>query len=155
MTSIPLPLNAYSTNAYAMDPFNISDYQQSSSSLDQQQQYINPNVFKNLLASKLLEITNGSNDNEEENNNSFWSGMQSTYQTTSSQPANLFSPAASVYQEMIAKANLIGKVVDAIDPATNQKFSGTVKGVTIDSGSLKIEVGDKIVPPENLISIRR
>jgi hypothetical protein len=69
-------------------------------------------------------------------------GGQSTYFSGT-------NPAA----EMIAKANLIGKTVDAVDPTTNQTFTGQVKSVQVEGGVLLIEVGDKKVPPENLIKI--
>ncbi|MFA4966693.1 MAG: hypothetical protein WC624_00515 [Candidatus Margulisiibacteriota bacterium] len=55
--------------------------------------------------------------------------------------------------EMIARSNLIGKTVDAIDPSTRQQFSGKVESVSVQGGILLINVGGISVPPENLLTV--
>ena len=55
--------------------------------------------------------------------------------------------------EMIARSNLIGKTVEAVNPATGKQFSGKVESVGLDGGVLLINVGGITVPPENLIQV--
>lgn len=55
--------------------------------------------------------------------------------------------------ELIARANLIGKTVEAINPVTKQKFSGEVKSVILDGGILLIDIDGIKVPAENLLKV--
>lgn len=66
---------------------------------------------------------------------------------------NLSQIGGSQYLEMVAKSNLIGKTVSAVDPATKQQFTGKVESVSLDNGVLLLTVGGKKVPIESILSI--
>ena len=55
--------------------------------------------------------------------------------------------------ELIARSNLIGKNVEAINPATKQKFTGEVKSVILERGMLLIDIDGIKVPAENLLKV--
>ncbi len=59
----------------------------------------------------------------------------------------------SQYLELIARSNLIGKTVQALNPSTKQVFTGKVTSVSVDNGILLIEVNGIKVPPENLLKV--
>ena len=60
----------------------------------------------------------------------------------------------SPYMELIAKSNLIGKTVDAINPVTRQPFSGKVDAVSVENGVLLIDIGGIKVTPEYLVKVQ-
>lgn len=66
---------------------------------------------------------------------------------------NIFNSGVSPAIELIARSNLIGKTVSAVDPATQQTISGKVSGVSVEGGIVLINVGGTKVPPENLVSV--
>lgn len=66
---------------------------------------------------------------------------------------NTFFPTVNPSELLIARSNLIGKTVEAVNPSTKQTFSGTVNSVGLENGILLIEVGSTKVPPENLIKV--
>lgn len=55
------------------------------------------------------------------------------------------------YVALIARSNLIGKSVTAYD-SSNNLIEGTVNRVTVENGTVLIQVGDTYVPAENLQS---
>jgi len=57
------------------------------------------------------------------------------------------------YLELIARSNLVGKKVEAINPLTKQKFTGTVKDISLERGILLINIDGIQVPPENLLKV--
>jgi|GEM_PF-1577039 len=66
----------------------------------------------------------------------------------------------SQYFALIAQANLIGKTVTAYDSQTGKEFSGEVASVSVERGSLQINIrkesGEVVsVPPERLIDISK
>ncbi len=77
--------------------------------------------------------------------------------SNSSYPSDLAgltnSSGVSPALEMIARANLIGKNVDAIDPTTRKTFSGKVQSVSVEGGIILINVDGVSVPPENLLKV--
>jgi hypothetical protein len=56
--------------------------------------------------------------------------------------------------EMIARSNLIGKTVEAINPTTRKHFDGKVESVSVQGGILLINVDGIAVPPENLVQVK-
>jgi len=55
--------------------------------------------------------------------------------------------------ELIARSNLIGKTVEAINPLTREKFTGKVDAVLVENGILLIDIGGTKVTPEYLIKV--
>jgi hypothetical protein len=71
---------------------------------------------------------------------------------------NLYANTVSPQIEMIARSNLIGKTVTAINPVTKSRFSGDVKSISLNNGVLLIAIVDTSgksinVTPENLLSV--
>ncbi|OGC08025.1 hypothetical protein A2526_02145 [candidate division WOR-1 bacterium RIFOXYD2_FULL_36_8] len=152
MTEISLPVNNFANdlilnrNASSLDTFN-GIFQPSATG----QKSLDVPSFQNFITSEILKMMSSNEENETED--TFWSGLQPTNPFQNQTASSLFG-TSGVFDQMVAKANLIGKIVEAVDPKTGEKVSGTVKGVSVQGGSLSIEIGDKIVPPENLLSIR-
>ena len=126
--------------------------------------YTDPNSFALMLAQNMSATDILFGDENTSNNSIF--GETTNFGSTSSIYASsafgdVFSGAASSAitgvspaVEMIARSNLIGKTVEAIDPSTRQQFSGKVNSVSIEGGILLINVGGIAVPPENLIQVK-
>jgi len=64
-----------------------------------------------------------------------------------------FFSGISPQLELIARSNLIGKTVEAIDPITKQRFTGEVKSIILERGILLIDIDGVKVPPENLLKV--
>jgi len=59
----------------------------------------------------------------------------------------------SQYMELIARSNLVGKTVEAVDPRTGKTISGKVTSVFVENGILLIDIEGTKVPPENLTKV--
>lgn len=110
----------------------------------------NPELFKLYLAASMTNVDALFGDNDNDNSSDAYSTLFPTQQTANS----TFSPAATVYEEMITRSNLIGKTVDAFDPESKKIVTGKVSGVTVESGKLLIIVNGKGLSPENLVTIK-
>jgi hypothetical protein len=125
--------------------------------------YTNPDNFALLLAQNMSAFDILFGDENTSNNSIF--GESSNFGSTSSiyqssAFGNAFSGAANMditgvspALEMIARSNLIGKTVEAVNPTTGKQFSGKVESVSVEGGILLINVGGTPVPPENLIKV--
>ncbi len=107
---------------------------------------------------------------EEGVNNSVF-GDTGTFGTAASSTSNLFGEFGGVtlpsdisgltqqtggapYIELLARSNLPGKTVVAVNPLTKQKFTGEVKSVLIENGMILINVDGIKIPPENILEIK-
>lgn len=59
----------------------------------------------------------------------------------------------SPYMELIARSNLIGKTVEAINPLTRETFTGKVDAVLVENGILLIDIAGTKVTPEYLVKV--
>lgn len=131
--------------------------------------YTNPDFFK-LYMAQLDQKSFDTLFAEEGMNNSIFGDSNSIFGTVPSSTDTLFggtggatlpsdiggglsTTGGSQYMELIARSNLVGKIVEAINPQTKQKFTGKVDSVLVDNGILLIEVGGVKVPPEYLVKI--
>jgi hypothetical protein len=165
MTSIPSPVVNFGQygNTGTID---ISKFTRTGSA------NTDPNSFALMLAQNMnpFDILFG---DENSSNSSSILGQQSffnTFPNTSSSltggnssginfPSDLGGVATgfngvSAQYEMIARSNLIGKTVEAVEPGTHKTFTGKVEGVSVAGGILLINVGGTDVPPENLINVK-
>lgn len=114
--------------------------------------YSNPDLFRLMLAQKIggspedFDILFGEN---KDNDDSLF-GISSIHN-----PITNTNFAASPAMEMIAKANLIGKNVQAINPENGETFEGKVGSISSEGGTLLINVGGVNIPPENLVTIKQ
>ena len=131
--------------------------------------YSNPDSFALMLAQNL----NSSFDvlfGDEESKNSAVFGDTNIFGASSSNASSYLGDFGVNYMsdlggqtsgitgvspalEMIARSNLIGKNVEAVNPATGKQFSGKVESVDVEGGVLLINVGGTSVPPENLVKV--
>ena len=131
--------------------------------------YTNPDFFK-LYMAQLDQKSFDTLFAEEGMNNSIFGDSNSMFGTVPSSTNTLFggtggatlpsdigagltATGGSQYLEMIARSNLVGKMAEAINPQTNQKFTGRVNSVMVENGMLLIDVGGVKIPPENLVKI--
>ncbi len=125
--------------------------------------YTNPNNFALLLAQNMSAFDILFGDETTSNNSIFGEGTNfgstssiygsSAFGSEFSGAANLDITGVSPALEMIARSNLIGKTVEAVNPTTGKQFSGKVESVSVEGGILLINVGGIPVPPENLIKV--
>ncbi len=60
-----------------------------------------------------------------------------------------------MYMDQFSQAApLIGKTIEAIDPTTGEKVTGTVSEVTFENGLAELIVGENTVPLENVVKVR-
>ena len=111
------------------------------------EQYVDPQLFQLYLTASMTNIDSLFGDDDKEDSDDVFGNSSLFSQST-------FGTSKTIYEEMIARAGLIGKTVDAIDPTTNQIFTGKVNGVTVESGNLQIIIDGRSLPPENLRSIK-
>lgn len=106
--------------------------------------YSNPDLFRLMLAQKIggspedFDILFGENKKDED----------SLFGSSS-----IYNPIPNT-MEMIARANLIGKKVQAVNPENGEIFDGKVESVSQEAGTLLINVGGINIPPENLVTIK-
>lgn len=115
-------------------------------------QTVDPELFKLYLTASMTNLDALFGEEKEDKDDIF--NTNSLFSNPYSQSPTEISSSTSVFNEMIARANLIGKTVDAYDPETGNIFTGRVSSVTVDGGKVAIVVGEKKIPPENLISIK-
>lgn len=60
---------------------------------------------------------------------------------------------SSSIQLLTAASKVVGKKAEAIDPSTNQHFSGIVQSAKQQDGRILITIGEKTVPFESILSI--
>ncbi|KAF0133323.1 MAG: hypothetical protein FD145_1341 [Candidatus Saganbacteria bacterium] len=131
--------------------------------------YTDPNSFALMLAQNMNDFDILFGDEEKKDSSTFGSSSLFSSSPSSVSPyfggltgvdipsdiggQNTFFTGVSPAYEMIARSNLIGKTVEAVNPSTGQKFSGKVESVSVDGGILLINVGGTLLPPENLVSV--
>jgi hypothetical protein len=123
----------------------------------------NADMFQILLQQNMNNMMSSFNplfNNEEENSSSSFFGSASNFLPSSNlnNGTDLFGQVTgqssnttnSPILEMIARSNLIGKTVEAVDPQTGSVITGKVQSVTYEGSLLLFDVGGKLIPPENL-----
>ncbi|MCX5750888.1 MAG: hypothetical protein NT099_04375 [Candidatus Saganbacteria bacterium] len=125
-----------------------------------------PNLFiyelKKAMNTDALDILFG--DEETRSNSVFGSGSALGGNTSSASDPfsdltgqNSFDNSLAPQIEMIARSNLIGKTVSAINPSTKSKIEGKVESISVTNGTLlfNLNVNGTIikVPSENLLSV--
>lgn len=126
--------------------------------------YTNPDTFALMLAQNLTNNIDILFGDETTSNNSVFGSTTNFGSTASNSFSSAFgtdfsglptsgTTGVSPAVEMIARSNLIGKTVEAVDPSTGKQFSGKVESVSVQGGILLINVGGVSVPPENLITV--
>lgn len=131
--------------------------------------YTNPDFLRLYLAQLDQQAYTTLFGDEDQLNNQIF-GDSSVFGTAPSSTSNLFggmgsatlpsdissglsNTGGSQYLELIARSNLVGKTVQAVNPATKQMFTGKVDSVSVANGILLLSIGGINVPPENLIKV--
>jgi len=140
-------------------PLNYSNNKGSSASSSSS----NADMFRLLMQQNMNNMMSSFNplfSNEEEDSSSSFFGSAGNFLPSSDLNTGInsygqFTDQAStannsIILEMIARSNLIGKTVEAVDPQTGQTITGKVQSVTYEGSLLLFDVGGKLIPPENL-----
>ncbi len=151
--TVNLPTSSYSLPSAnsVIDPYQIA----------RGQQHVDPQLFQLYLTSSMSNLDSilfGDNNNNNQEDSLFGSANPlASYpyaNTQTAQSSSIFPSSYSMFEQMINRAGLIGKTVDARDPNSSGIMSGKVTGVTTESGQLQIIVNGTTIPPENLVSIK-
>ncbi len=137
----------FNSQSSGIDPYKIASGEQ----------YVDPELFKLYLTTSMTNmdriLTQDNSDTSTDNSTDF-PITDFTYNSMQQNSPSSVSPSYSIYEQMIAKSNLIGKSVEAKDPETGSILTGKVSGITVESGKLEVLVNGKKIPPENLISVK-
>jgi len=134
--------------------------------------YTNPDTFQVMLQQNMQSDFDILFGNDDENNNASVLGENNIFSSTPSSnspyfggtgsgstlPSDLaglsnYSSGTSTAVEMLARANLIGKTVEAVDPSTKQTITGKVMSISAKNGQILIDVAGHDIPPENLLKV--